>query len=144
MNARLNIHQGPLTSQTCHQGPVAAGVGVDRGLADKKTAFRFHTRTSGFNFLALAGHSPQITGGQAEVMTSVHVWTFRNYYTILPEVAFRGNHHSSAREHSLSSMYSKEYLLSNSSSLFIVSNYFASAYTALQYHTILPSISTDL
>ena len=25
----LNIHQGPLTSQTCHQGPMAAGVGID-------------------------------------------------------------------------------------------------------------------
>ena len=68
MNARdsagLNIHQGP----------VATGVGVDRDLADKKTAFRIQTRTSGFNFsLALAGHSRQITGGQAEVMTSIHV-----------------------------------------------------------------------
>ena len=92
-SAGLNIHQGPLTSQRCHQGPVAAGVGVDRGLADKKTAFRFQTRSSGFKFfLALAGHSRQITGGQAEVMTSIHVWTFRNYFAILPEVAFQGNH----------------------------------------------------
>ena len=57
------MHQGPLTSQACHQGPVTAGVGVDQGLADKYTAFRFHTRTNGFNFfLALAGHSRLITG----------------------------------------------------------------------------------
>ena len=48
-------------------------------------------------FLALAGHSRQITGGQAEVMTSIHVWTFRNYFSSLPEVAFQGNRHSSAR-----------------------------------------------
>ena len=48
-------------------------------------------------FLALAGHSRQITGGQAEVMTSIHVWTFRNYVAILPEVAFQGNHLSSVR-----------------------------------------------
>ena len=82
-SAGLNIHQGPLVTDVPSR-PGGCWSGVDWGLADKKTAFRFHTRTSGFNsFLALAGHSRQITGGQAEVMTSIHVSTFRNYFAIL-------------------------------------------------------------
>ena len=50
-SADLNVHQDPLTSQTCHQGPVPAGVRVDQDLADKKNfIFVFRRERAGAIF----------------------------------------------------------------------------------------------
>ena len=79
-------------------GCISGGPGGRLGPRRLKNCISFSHAHERVQFiLALACHSRQITGDQAEVMTSIHGWTFRNYFAILPEVAFQGNHHSSAR-----------------------------------------------